>query len=61
MNMQWPRMSHIHIADAQQRVNITYPSRTGQNEKLLKAHRGRQSGGPTRHDEWKLLYSYFIF
>lgn len=33
MNMQWPRMSHIHVADAQQRVNITYPSLTGHREK----------------------------
>lgn len=40
MNMQWPRMSHIHIADAQQRVNITYPSLTGHQEKLRKGHSG---------------------
>lgn len=40
MNMQWPRMSHIHIADAQQRVNITYPSLTGHQEKLSKGHSG---------------------
>lgn len=40
MNMQWPRMSHIHIADAQQRVNISDPSLTGHQEKLSKGHRG---------------------
>lgn len=45
MNMQWPRMSHIHIANAQQRVNITYPSLTGHQEKLSKGHRGSRVVG----------------
>lgn len=45
MNMQWPRMSHIHVADAQQQVNISYPSLTGQQEKLQRGHKGSRVVG----------------
>ena len=50
-------MSHIHIADAQQWINTTYPSHTAQ-WKIIESPQ-RQAAGPCQREEWKLLY--FIF